>query len=71
MQSKPIDVQFDAKIRDEWVTVDGLAWADESGVYQTAIKAVWLDVVNVTGLLTDHDIAELDSMIPDAFISQE
>ena len=64
------NVTFDAKIRDEWVSVDAVAFGDDTGIYRTGIVAVWLDGVNVLGLLTDADIGDLDSMIPNAVINQ-
>lgn len=60
MQSKPTHTTtFEAKIRDEWVYVEAQAWADHEGFYKTAITGVFIDGVNVTGLLTDYDLAEL------------
>ena len=58
--------QFDARIRDEWVVVEAYALADHEGVFQTGITGVYLEGVNVMGLLTNYDVAELDAMIPDA-----
>lgn len=67
MQSKPNHTTtFEAKIRDEWLVVDGQAWSDHEGIYQTRIAAVWMEDVNVLGLLTLEDRLELDAMIPDA-----
>lgn len=67
---KQTSVTFEAKIRDEWVTVDAIAIGDDTGIYRTGIVAVWLDGVNVAGLLTDADIGELDMMIPNAILNQ-
>lgn len=60
---------FDARIRDACVRVDADAWADHEGIYKTSIRAVWLDVTDVMGLLTDADILELDAMIPEAIFN--
>lgn len=65
-----VEVTFDAKLRDEWVQVDAIAWGDDVGIYRTAIKAVWFDGVNVIGLLSNADIGLLDVMIPDAVLIQ-
>ena len=65
-----INVTFEAKIRDEWVTVDAVAIGDDVGIYRTGIIAVWLDGVNVLGLLHDADINDLDVKIPAAAVSQ-
>lgn len=71
MQSKPTHTTtFEAKIRDEWLVVDGQAWADQDGIYQTRIAAVWMDDVNVFGLLTEADKSELEGMIPDAIANE-
>ena len=59
-------ITFEARIRDEWVCVEAQAWADQDGIYKQEIMGVYLDGVNVTGLLTDYDLAMLDGMIDDA-----
>lgn len=56
-------VTFEHKIRREWVFVEASAWLDESGIYQTRIDGVYMDGVNVTGLLTDFDLADIDQAI--------
>jgi hypothetical protein len=60
-------VQFDHRIRDEWVVAEGALWIDEEGIYKTRVTGVFLDGVNVTGLLTDYDLSEIDSAIEDAW----
>jgi hypothetical protein len=67
MQSKPTHTtSFEAKIRTEWVFVEAAAWADQDGIYRQEITGVYLDGVNVTGLLTDADLGMLDSIIDGA-----
>lgn len=71
MQSKPTHTTtFEAKIRSEWLVIDGEAWADHEGIYRTNIKAAYLDDINVIGLLTADDLDELDAMIPDAIANE-
>jgi hypothetical protein len=60
-------IQFDHRIRDEWVVAEGALWIDEEGIYKTRVTGVFLDGVNVTGLLTDYDLSEIDSAIEDAW----
>jgi hypothetical protein len=60
--------EFEAKIRDEWVWCKAEAFSDENGIYKTKLLGVYIEEVNVTGLLTDYDIACLDSMIEPALI---
>ena len=65
--SKPdIQVEFDHRIRDEWVYVKASAWYDYEGIYKTRIDGVFLDDANVTGLLTDFDLADIDQAIEPA-----
>ena len=61
-----IRVSFDAKLRTAHVLVDALGWSDYEGIYKTALSAVWFDGVDVTELLSDADLAELEGMIEDA-----
>jgi hypothetical protein len=71
MQSKATHTtQFEARIRDEWICVEAQAWADQDGIYKQEITGVYLDGVNVTGLLTDYDLSELDAMIGDAITNE-
>lgn len=71
MQSKPTHITtFEAKIRNEWLVIDGEAWADHEGIYRTSIAAVWMEDVNVIGLLTEDDLSELENMIPDAIANE-
>lgn len=67
MQSKPTHTtSFEAKIRSEWVFVEAAIWADEEGIYKQDITGVFIDGVNVIGLLTDADLGMLDAMIEGA-----
>lgn len=67
IQSNPdIQVEFEHRIRDEWVYVKASAWYDYEGIYKTRIDGVFLDDVNVTGLLTDFDLADIDQAIEPA-----
>lgn len=59
-------VTFEHKVRSEWVFVEASAWLDESGIYQTRIDGVYMDGVNVTGLLTPDDLLEIDLAIEPA-----
>lgn len=61
--------EFDHRIRDEWLRVEAEAWQDETGIYKTAVKGVYLDGVNVTGLLTSYDLAEIDMEIAPAVLA--
>lgn len=61
-------VTFDHRIRDEWVYVEASAWIDEHGIYKTRIDGVFMDGVNVTGLLTSYDLADIDLAIEPAVI---
>lgn len=71
MQSKPTHITtFEAKIRNEWLVVEGEAWADHEGIYKTKIKTAYLNDTNVIGLLTAADLGELESMIPDAIANE-
>ena len=64
MQTTPThSTTFDAKIRDAWVYVEASAWADHEGIYKTAINGVFIDGVDVMGLLNNADICELDGMV--------
>lgn len=56
-------VEFEHRIRDEWVLVEAQAWGDSDGIYKTRVSGVFLEGVNVTGLLTDYDLAAIDSEI--------
>lgn len=71
MQTKPtLSVSFEHRIRDEWVCVEASAWHDQDGIYRTEIDGVFLDGVNVTGLLTSYDLAEIDAAIEPALIAE-
>lgn len=58
-----IETTFEARIRDEYVTVEAYALADHEGIYRTGIMGVYLEGVHVGGLLTDYDWAMIDGMI--------
>ena len=71
IESKPtISTTFDHRIRDEWVYVEASAWHDEDGIYKTRIDGVYLDGVNVTGLLTSYDLADIDGEIEPAILEE-
>lgn len=61
-------VTFDHRIRAELVFVEASAWLDDSGIYQTRIDGVFLDGVNVAGLLTSYDLADIDMQIEPAVL---
>lgn len=61
-----IETTFEAQIRDAWVYVEAYGMADHSGIWRTGITGVWMEGVDVSGLLTDEDWRELDAMIEPA-----
>jgi hypothetical protein len=63
-------VEFEHRIRDEWVIVKGHAWGDSNGIYKTRIAGVYLDGVNVTGLLTQYDLDCIDAEIEPAVLGE-
>lgn len=58
-------VDFETAIRGECVKVEAAAYGDEEGVYKTEIRGIWLEGVNVAGILDDATLAEIDGMIED------
>ena len=67
MSSKPtIYVQFEHKIRQETLVIDAMAWHDYEGIYKVALDRAWLGDECVNGLLTDDDIADIESAIEPA-----
>lgn len=56
-------ISFEHKIRHEWLMIDASIWFDEEGIYKTRIDRVWLDETNVTGLMTDDDLSDIDDAI--------
>ena len=67
-----LTTQFDHQIRGTWVTVDAYGLYDhEGGPYKTDITGVYLDGVDVIGLLTDADILEIESRIDSCIFEDE
>lgn len=67
MTDKPtISTGFNHRIRDEWVCVECSGWHDDNGIYKTRLDGVYLDGVNVSGLLTDYDIGDILAAIDPA-----
>lgn len=56
-------VTFEHKIRNEWVIVKGSTWGDSEGIYKRQVNAVYLDDVDVSGLLTPSDFDDLEDAI--------
>ena len=71
IESKPtIVTSFDHRIRDEWVCVECSGWHDQDGIYRSRLDGVYLEGVNVSGLLTDFDIGEILAAIDPALEAQ-
>lgn len=67
MQSKPDDtVEFEHMIRGNIVYVKASIWGDELGIYKTLIDGVYVDGVEIMGLMRDDDLDELYSAIQPA-----
>ena len=67
MSSKPtIYVQFEHKVRQEILVIDAMAWHDYEGIYKVGLDKAWLGDECVNGLLTDEDIADIESAIEPA-----
>lgn len=49
--------------------VDASAWGDEDGIYKVAIDAVWLDGVNVIGIIHDDDFSDIELAIEPALLA--
>lgn len=65
-----IRVEFEHKVRKTYVFVQAEAWHDHEGIYKVGIANVWLDGAEVFDLLTDADIADIESAIEPAIISE-
>lgn len=71
IESKPtISTSFEHKIRREWVYVECSGWHDSNGLYKSRLDGIFLDGVNVTGLLTDSDLDDVLAAIDSALETQ-
>lgn len=61
-----IKIEFEHQIRNARVFVEASAWHDYEGIYKTQLNDVWLDGASVLGLLTEHDLSDLDDAIEPA-----
>lgn len=64
-------VQFEYRIRSEWLFVEAFALSDECGIYSVSVTGAFVDGVNVLGLLTEEDILELESAIEPAIDAED
>lgn len=63
-------IEFEHKIRAEWLSIEAYALSDYEGVYSVGVSGVYLDGVNVMGLLTEEDILEIESAIEPALTAE-
>ncbi len=61
-----IKVEFEHRIRSAWLHVEAQAWSDDDGIYKTEVTGVYLDGAEVSGLLTDADILDIECAIEPA-----
>lgn len=59
-QGMRYETEFETTIRGVPVYIEAYALGDESGIYRTGFTA-YVDGADVTGLLTDDDIAQVES----------
>lgn len=59
-------VTFETQVRSDWVTVEGEALSDWEGVYRVNLRHVWLEGVDIIGVLDDATLGDLESQIEPA-----
>ena len=64
-----VKTEFEHKIRNAHLWVEGSAWMDEDGIYKTQLNDAMLDGVSVLDLLTEDDLSELQDAIEHAIIA--
>lgn len=62
-------VEFEFKVNREFVWVEASVWGDEEGIYKTRIDGVYLDGVDVSGILSDDVLSDIDDAIEPAALA--
>jgi hypothetical protein len=69
MNGQKYTVEFETVVRGVILYIEAWALADYEGIYKTGFDA-YIDGADVTGLLTDDDIATIDAQIESAMYNE-
>jgi hypothetical protein len=56
-------VEFEFKVNRDFVWVEASAWGDSEGIYKTRIDSVTLEGVEVSGILSDDVLSDIEDAI--------